>query len=370
MLEYFVRLCFLWPWFILGGIGFLISRRSQFTLRPHLQNIVVVAFSFFFSLSLGELFLRAWGVNVSYAESAQSSFSRLFFSRYVSPFAHSDHGWFHVFEANDQDLRDDKIEFQYASSTNSLGLVDKEWPLQKKKKCRVAFLGDSYTQGVGAPVDSTFPKQLEYLTHDSVETLNCGVSGSDPFFEYILLEKKILKTYKPDRIYVAINSSDIFDVMTRGGFERFTEDGELHYKNTPWWEQLYAQMFLFRLFADKCLKVDFSLMSAAQRKQEQENAILELESCLDTFQKLCANNNVKLYFVFHPRADEVSSRSLVTSSILSYARNKNYNVVNVLDAFIQKGVNGSNVKEYFWPLDGHNNSRGYRVIAESLLTTF
>lgn len=83
-------------------------------------------------------------------------------------------------------------------------------------------LGDSFTECMGSTGDSTFEHLLAW-GNDSLEVMNCGMAGSDPFFEYKLFEDKLLK-YKPDDVFVFVNVSDIFDVMTRGGFERFRTD--------------------------------------------------------------------------------------------------------------------------------------------------
>ncbi len=74
-------------------------------------------------------------------------------------------------------------EFSYPlHSINSLGLFDSE----KDIKAKIIILGDSFTQGLGAPPDSSFPFILEKLIKQPI--LNAGLSGSNPIFENNLLK--------------------------------------------------------------------------------------------------------------------------------------------------------------------------------------
>jgi lysophospholipase L1-like esterase len=82
------------------------------------------------------------------------------------------------------EVRDNQCgDYQYADDIcNGLGLRGE---LPDKKKKIILFLGDSFTEGAGAPVDSSVPELLRkyVVSNDSTsDVLNAGIAGNDIFF--------------------------------------------------------------------------------------------------------------------------------------------------------------------------------------------
>jgi lysophospholipase L1-like esterase len=257
-----------------------------------------------------------------------------------------------------------RTEFTVHVRANSIGLNDKEHTLKTDSAKRICVIGDSFTEGFGSTGDSTYPKLLQKML-TGTEVMGCGISGSDPIYEYQLLKDKLLQ-YHPNVVIVALTESDINDIMVRGGLERFNSNGNLKSKKAPWWEPLFAHSYLVRFWVIKVLQKDFFFLSDKERKTETEKSALLIEQALDKTHQLCKDNNIKCLFIFLPGAGEIRMKKLKCEPILQYAQNQGYNTLDVLAYFQNNGITEANVNEYFWHIDGHNNNKGYQLIAESI----
>lgn len=364
-----------WPFYLLLGVGWLLysaatKRRLPSFVRPFKNNWGLAILSFFVWLSIAEIALRFYGKYATAAEQAEVPLLRYGFILYQSPYLPHDQNGLMVYSPNlpPRPSSFSNAEFNYPKPTNSLGLMDREWNRARTKQHRFVFLGDSYTEGVGSAFDSSFVNHFERMAGDSIEMLNAGIASSDPFFEYALFQKRIVDEYKPDRIYVTINATDITDVMTRGGMERFQPDGTVRYKSGPWWELLYSVSVLARGSIHLLYDLDWMLLTKARAAEERKIATQKLETLLDTFQQMGNARGVKVYFVFHALFEDIKAgRLIATEPLLNYARGKNYLTVNLLQTFIDHGVNEQNSTVYFWPIDGHYKNEGYQLMAKGLL---
>ena len=325
-------------------------------------KIVLLISGVLFALLIGEVFCRVGGRYLTFAEQCTG---KPYFSLYE---AHT-YGWLRVMPPS-MTMENNTKEFNYKVSSNSLGLPDREYSLSKAPhSLRIAAFGDSFTEGFGAVADSSWPRLLQTLLSktdtDSVEVMNCGISGSDPVYEYMLLKKKILQ-YHPDMVIVAINRTDIEDCIVRGGFERFRPDSTVRYVDPPWWEYIYAHSFLFRTIIGSGLHYNYLLLSRTEFKARHQKAIQILEQATDSISALCQQNNCRLIFVFHPIGQDLPENRMETQPILDYARTKGFTTVNILNYFVNNGVNISTSDKYYWPIDGHNKPSGYLLIARAL----
>ena len=258
-------------------------------------------------------------------------------------------------------------EFTWDAATNSQGFFDHEWQIPKKKSVRIACIGDSFTQGVGAVVaDSSYPALLGALLSDKAEVMNLGVSGSDPIFGAMVL-KQVVLPYHPDIVTLTVNGTDINDVVVRGGMERFGADGKTHFRQAPWWEGLYAHCYLFRLIMFEIGGIDGNTHLTQQALQEEQfKSLTVLESALDQIHGLCADQHIRLIIVFHPDESEVKENRMRCEPIMRYCQGKGYEVLDGLAAFKKLGMNPRNAHQYFWMQDAHNNRFGYEFLAKAL----
>src|SRR5690606_15926401 len=98
--------------------------------------------------------------------------------------------YYHVSPPNTNITITNRENVVYKRQTNSLGYSDIEWNIKKDtNEIRILCIGDSFTEGDGTPIDSTYVKLLEENFHKNgytnVNIMNAGKCGSDPFFGYM-----------------------------------------------------------------------------------------------------------------------------------------------------------------------------------------
>jgi len=258
-------------------------------------------------------------------------------------------------------------EFTYAVSINSNGFRDREWAVAKTTKNRIMVLGDSFAEGVGAPGDSTWPVLLENILNTDTtiaEVFNAGVSGSDPVFQHRLFQHK-LSAFSPDLLLMSINFSDIHEIITRGGEERFLSDGRVGFRRGPDWEPLYRYSYLFRFVLHAILGYDFSLLSAADYAQQSQLAIQEICRQAIRLHTFCGQSNTRFAVIIHPYLDPYDAflqRQDILLRVESMLQQRGVAVINLFSPFREK-VNKVNYKQYAWPVDKHFNGQGYALFA-------
>lgn len=101
-----------------------------------------------------------------------------------------------------------------AYSINAQGFRDADFgPLKGKPDAlRIAFLGDSFVEGLGLSSEQSLPEQLETRLRESlpgrtVEVYNCGVRAGSPAYYRLWLED--LAAYRPRWVIVSIFDNDL-----------------------------------------------------------------------------------------------------------------------------------------------------------------
>ncbi len=340
----------------------LLLLKKVFNLRCAMRNIRLSITTVALCLIITEMIFILTGYKSTYHEKRYKYY-------YESHYKPEEKSWFHIWQ-NDHDLQ--TKEYCFHRKINSLGLSDIEHFVTKKvNEYRIIGLGDSFTEGDGADKDSTWLKFLErnlikYDIKIPVTFINAGVCGSDPFFEYILLKEKLLM-YKPDFVILAINHSDVFDVVLRGGMERFQKDNTIKYNDPPCIEPLYAISHLSRLIFDQ-LKYDEFLIRNFADSPLPEKAEEKIYSCLLLFKELSLKNNFRLLVVFHPFNYEISNNHLGLTNVLNKIKaGKSIEYLDLLEYFKSKeAMDKTNFSSYFWKEDGHHNSKGYAAFAKGV----
>lgn len=343
----------LWLLVKLAGTVFKTPERIIHLLH---RMIYIFAILWFCAESL----LRILGINLSYNEQRGLFYSTGFQRReHMS----RENPYVFVYPKNYTYTKKTK-EFTYTIEANNEGLRDINHPVEKEKdEYRIICLGNSFTEGSGAPQDSTWPilleQKLKKLTTKNITVFNAGKTGHDPFFEYMLLKEEMLK-YKPDLVLVALGSSDHEFYRFRGGFERFTPDG-IKYREGPAWEKLYASSYIVRAIASEILHYKYFL-SPAQYKTDSLNAINAIYGCIGQFHLLSAKEKFKLVFIFF---DDGKDRYFSLMQTIKQEKR-----VTVFDLFEYnkniEEIDKSTRQKYFWPIDGHCNSKGYDLIARGV----
>jgi lysophospholipase L1-like esterase len=262
-------------------------------------------------------------------------------------------------------------EYKFIRQTNSLGFSDNEWQLEKCTKLRVLALGDSFTEGDGAPQDSCYVSLLsKTLNTDSIyfEFMNAGTCGSDPFFNFINYQDR-LQNYQPDIILQSLSAGDLLtDMATRGGIERFKNDPFLTFNKAPWWEPIYAISHVSRIF--------FSALGYNELLQKgeiiEENKKRFDKKLIELFQRydlLTTKNNAILFVVIRPDGKLDLTKEMASydfSSIINtLSKTTRIHFVNLIPLYKQYfKEKGENISDYYWKQDGHHNSKGYSLMAQ------
>src|SRR5712671_3543587 len=156
-------------------------------MKKFLQNIGLMLVSAVVALAGIEMGLRIWGPDVLVIG------NQFVFYRYDPVL-----GWSNLPNMQGQFSR---IEFSYPVQINSLGMRDAEPAGERKDEFKVAFLGDSFTWGVGAAYGERFTEVVEALD-PRINALNFGVSGFAPV-QYLLQIDQVL-ALKPDYVIVVL----------------------------------------------------------------------------------------------------------------------------------------------------------------------
>jgi len=336
------------------------------------RKVRIVLFNLFLLVALLEISLRLVPFLKTSSEKSEG--------KYVDYYGASVNSWYHTRPANTEQIIASKGCYSYSFKTNSLGFREKEIAKEKKDSCyRIIVLGDSYAEGVGAHYDSTWPNFLSRLLNENCqknfEVINSGVSGSDPYYEYVLLRDKLLQ-YNPDAVIVGVNTSDIYDYIYRGGMERFLANGKTVYKKGPWFLPLYHYSYTFRLILHSFFGYGRAFTRRADFDDWNKTATDSIAGVLNDMNELCKRNNIKFLSIVHPNGTG-ATRSFkspflkwlgydLTADISPVNRKVNYRNNIDISADISSCINKGNYKEFVWESDKHYTAKGYEHFANAV----
>ncbi len=298
---------------------------------------------------------------------------------YVNYYGQVKKSWYHTWQPNSNNTISSNNEFSFHFKANSLGLREEEFSKNDPDTVtRIIVLGDSYVAGVGADSNETWPhlleKKLEYKYKSNFDVINAGVPGSDPFYCYTFLRDKLIK-YHPDAVIVAVNTSDIYDFIYRGGRERFYTDGTTHYKQGPWFEPLFHYSFFFR-FLVRIAGYGKALEKISEMPKWNQIAADSIASVLYATKELCDSNQIEFSSVIHPNGgftiQDIGSAALkpfhygVPADIQELDERISYSNNVDLSADLMKEINETNYEEYVWPSDKHFTAKGYDFFASTV----
>lgn len=311
---------------------------------------------------LPEFVLRLVGLNLTYSEQNNDP-------RYFSPYGTDLDAPYFKFEPH-KEYKFHKQEFSEQKKANSLGYIDGEWNIEKKKT-RLLTLGDSFTEGVGA--EKPWAKELQDLLINDrnidIDVMNAGLSSHDPLMS-LMAYRSELSVYKPDVVMLAINSTDIDDIVLRGCSERFVVDslGEIHRKAKPhpMGEYLYAVSHTFRAIASM-FGYNSLLMTDKQTQLAKEEAVLCLANELKAMYALAAEKGFHFVVVMHPMVRNIEAGNMTDlEAIEKELKLSGRRYVDLWSYYNDSvGINAENMYDHYWPIDRHQ--KDYRILAEGIL---
>lgn len=282
---------------------------------------------------------------------------------YLSPYTVNQQNIYHVWGSNPNFHMLKSEDFSYPRKTNIEGCSDKEWYSNDTSKIRILCIGDSFTEGDGAPADSSYPSILQDILNskypDRYQVMNAGVCGSDPFYNFKAYSV-LLSKFHPKLILQTISTNDILaDYAVRGGLERFQPNNTVKYRNPPQWEPLYAISYLFRL-----ILMPFNLNKAFTPKLESiKNMECDFSHLFNLYTDEANKHHSKLSVCILPIKHEMANGKYdLDMSFL-----KKNNAVDLFSIYKDSlHINRTNFKEYYWTTDGHHNPKGYNQMAKAM----
>lgn len=273
--------------------------------------------------------------------------------------------WYWVHTPNTP-IQNQKKEFLFKREVNSFGLSEQEIETEKGSKFRVLAIGDSFTEGVGVNYEDTWVKQMETRwKKQNVQTFNAGIGGSDPVYEFALYRDK-LTVYKPDVVVLTINSTDIVDIVGRGGFDRFHADGTAG-KDSPSSEWIYASNHLFRMVMGSAFGYSRGLVKNARSEEIKQKAVQILKETIAKFEELTASENTKFMVVLHPSLHEfddgINTAFYGQKELANYLKTED---IHYVDLSIEFKKLGKSIPDYYYPLDSHFNKKGYALFGKTV----
>ncbi|MEM7023244.1 MAG: SGNH/GDSL hydrolase family protein, partial [Pseudomonadota bacterium] len=255
-----------------------------------------------------------------------------------------------------------------------LGIRDIDHTERKSdNEFRIIGMGDSWTEGQGAPFEQTYLKTLERSLNDRsgdvvFKVISGGVAGSDPFYGYRLLADKLLPL-GPDLVTVTVNESDIGDVIVRGGKERFVPDGSLQYAEPPGDEWLFARSHLYRFITKELFGYDWFLLSKSDKRRKRAEAIDQLAVALQDFQALANQSGFDFVAILHPALSEFKRQQYQHDFDRLKARldSEGIRYFDLMEYFDEEGyLESQDPTAIYWQYDYHHNADGYALFAEGL----
>jgi len=311
-------------------------------------------------MALLEIGLRATGVYQTYTERLGHGY--VTFYDVVKP------SWYWTYLPNDTFILDHG-EFRYDYITNSYGLRERETVWTDTTAIRLMVFGDSFTEGIGADADSSYPKALERRMKEQgfdVSVYNAGSSGGDPFYSHVLLRDKLLE-HDPTHVIVTVNRTDFEDHIFRGGYERFQDDGTAAFRKSPPFHETYKKYHVARFYYQMVKGYDNTLIKKNRKSEYLETANTAIKESLDSTYAMCRNHQVKFMVMGHVGPGEVCAEKL-NNMILDKLDvwDFDYPYVKIADQFRER-INTKDCMDFGWPIDNHYNAVGYDAVAGCLL---
>lgn len=265
-------------------------------------------------------------------------------------------------------------EFNFSRTANSLGIPDVEWSMNKDTSTtRILCIGDSFTEGDGADFDSTYVAFLNRSLQSKnphIEVMNAGRCGSDPFFDFKLLQN-IMIEYQPDIIIQSFTINDLYyDMLIKGGNERFLPDSTLKFRPDYWWEPIYAASFTARILIQSVGGFDKNLhrieLSPENKLRMEQNS----KQLFKDYQDFAQKHQAQLVVFTLPFIENLKGSQENEEFYNKFKKEfadfgiSFHNLHPCYEDYI--AANNSIYKDYYWKTDGHHNAKGYEMMAKCI----
>jgi lysophospholipase L1-like esterase len=291
----------------------------------------------------------------------------------------------------------------FTRKVNSQGFImERELPQRKAQGTyRIAYLGDSFTEGTCPEADS-MPAFVERALHvpgyENVEVLNAGTASYAPTLYYLLLKTKVL-AYHPDLVVVNVDMTDVFDDALYGATLQSDAQGDpvacppghpmlgTHRRTERGLEEISTTQRVLLLLSERSYAVKMIVQAMSSRKryrpstatavppafawcdrtrspQTREDVRRSMEM-LTRVVRLAKANGIKIVITAVPHLQQLQGTWSLEpmNDIAAVCAKENVPFLNPVDAFKQK-LGATPPQEIYIPGDMHFNAKGYRMWGE------
>jgi hypothetical protein len=272
--------------------------------------------------------------------------------------------WYYYYKPNWTHLFKQK-EFEYTNTYNELGSREKPFIgfLNDTTSKKIVCLGDSFTEGDGTCYDSSwvrqFEKKINLKSKHKIKLYNAGACGSDVFFSNKLLVNDLFKM-NPHLVIECINTSDVLDVIKRGGNERFNDDRTTSGKVGPRWELIYKYSYVFRAIIHDFFDYDENLIKKSDYANKESKAIQMIKQKTIETALFCKKNGIPYVMFIQPIPADLKIYQTQPLHFINQLTELPYSV-NLFEP-MHKYYNIRSIEANSWDLNGHFNSKGYLVL--------
>jgi hypothetical protein len=285
--------------------------------------------------------------------------------------------------------------------TNYLGFKDDCSRLLKPdEKVDIAFIGDSFTEGVGLPYEDTFVGQIAKGRPD-LRVVNMGVSSYSPTIYLAKVKELLSKGFIFRELVVYVDISDIQDEAVGYRYDNgivqdlfpervrrsIEKDQTIKYFFKGKFPLLYTSLSIVKMRIENIgnPKIDYGEDRAAWTYSDTVNgygdagvdfAISKSQIMMYELYKLLKENDIKLSIGVYPWPaqilyDQENSRQVQLWE--NFCKGKCKNFYNSFPTFFSFKKNQSSIEiieEYFIHGDHHFNARGANLIAKDFLDSY
>lgn len=274
-------------------------------------------------------------------------------------------------------------EFNVEFRTNDQGYRARPHPAQTRPPYRIAFVGDSFTEGMQVPNESTFCARLEDLLNRNDPTRlyvceNDGVSATDLLEYWHRITHDVLTDRPPDAIVLCIYPGNDFQgIMPDEAFDHDDRPVREYFKKPSWGQHIIAWINLHSKFGSYLQRAIFSIGGRAPIKRMQapknwwtnpvvaaaaqdDPAVRRSRSLLRAIEAECRRAGTRLcVLVVGPVATYAgkNGQSPLAEILAGWGLE-----VPVIDVAIQAVARPDHPSLTF-PIDGHLNESGHAYVA-------
>lgn len=242
--------------------------------------------------------------------------------------------------------------------------------------CRIAFLGDSFTEAIQVPYENSFVGVLERNSGCTIK--NYGTASYSPIL-YLLQWRRMVKEFKPSLVVVQLYSNDISDDKTYMEMAKKNENGEIvaipnHGKG--WMITHLRKLYLMRFLR----RVQLQLQWIYENRGKEQNIVAGMVEENPEISQLSA----ELIKTLAKEVQESGSQFILTvvpSKFRTVKRFNNYqipqfsdkwkifsqeNSISFLDLTKPFENEAKNGLQLFFDSDIHFNENGHIIVASEL----